>query len=368
MMGQNMFRTKRLSLLGGLCIAGIIALMGLESCHWGGVRVDIEAEAPKLLSQYGFFQGTLADLKPSEGVLPYDLNSPLFTDYAHKARFVWMPAGKAAVYNASETFDFPEGAVLIKNFYYPADFRQPQGKRRIMETRLLVRKEDSWDARTYVWNDDQSDAVFEQAGDMKPVEWIHTDGKVRKVNYTVPNKNQCKGCHIFGKTQLPIGPKARNLNKTYTYSDGAENQLTRWVKLGYLTGAPANPEAAPRLARFDDPSTGTVDQRARAWLEINCAHCHNPKGPGGTSGLNLLADNTDMEAWGICKHPVAAGRGSGNREFDIVPGKPDASILLYRLESNDPGEMMPELGRTVVHEEGVALIREWIASLNGKCD
>jgi uncharacterized repeat protein (TIGR03806 family) len=347
----------------GLVLAAVFA----SACSQG-IRLDPQAEPLPKLSEYGFFTGKLAALTPAQGVLPYDLNTPLFTDYAHKARFVWMPAGTSAQYNADETFEFPEGAVLIKNFYYPADFRKPEGERRVVETRLLVRAAEGWKAHTYVWNEEQTEANLEVAGEETVVNWVHYDGKPRKADYIVPNRNQCKGCHIYGKAQLPIGPKARNLNKTFAYADGTENQLVRWAKMGYLTGAPADPKLAPRLAVYDDPKTGTLDDRARAWLEINCAHCHNPKGPGGTSGLNLLASNRDETAFGFCKHPIAAGRGSGNLEVDIHPGKPEKSILLYRIASTDPGAMMPELGRTTVHEEGVALIREWIASLQGDCD
>lgn len=114
---------------------------------------------------------------------------------------------------------------------------------------------------------------------------------------------------------------------------------------------------------WNDPATGSLNDRARTWLDINCAHCHRPEGPASTSGLNLSVHEQSPAAWGVQKTPVAAGRGSGNRRYDIVPGHPDQSILLYRLESTDPGVMMPEVSRKVTHREGVALIREWIASL-----
>jgi mono/diheme cytochrome c family protein len=117
------------------------------------------------------------------------------------------------------------------------------------------------------------------------------------------------------------------------------------------------------LAIWNDPKTGTLDERARAYLEVNCAHCHNPKGPARTSALDLLASQTDPTLWGLHKPPVAAGRGTGGRKFDIVPGKPDESIMVFRMESTEPGVMMPELPRRMVDDEGVALIREWIAKM-----
>ena len=127
--------------------------------------------------------------------------------------------------------------------------------------------------------------------------------------------------------------------------------------------APAVPADAPKLPVWDDPATGTLDARARAWLEINCAHCHNPEGPARNSGLDLTAAQRNPTAFGIFKPPVAAGRGSGGREFDIVPGQPDRSILVYRIASTDAGIMMPELGKRLVHEEGLALVRQWIAAM-----
>jgi uncharacterized repeat protein (TIGR03806 family) len=160
----------------------------------------------------------------------------------------------------------------------------------------------------------------------------------------------------------PIGPKARHLNRDFAYREGTENQLIHWSRRGVLSGAPS-PAEAPRLAVWDDPHSGTLDARARAWLEINCAHCHNPEGPARNSGLDLMAAQRHPTAFGVLKPPVAAGIGSGGLAYDIVPGQPGQSILAYRIASTHPGVMMPELGKRLVHEEGVALIRQWIAAM-----
>jgi uncharacterized repeat protein (TIGR03806 family) len=198
------------------------------------------------------------------------------------------------------------------------------------------------------------------------VNWVHPSGKRYAIDYVIPNTNQCKGCHDLSKTVTPIGPKARNLNKDFDYPEGRFNQLAYWTKIGYLKGAPP-PAQAPKLAVWDDPASGTLDARARAYLEINCAHCHNPHGPANTTGLYLLAAQTDPMRLGLCKVPVSAGQGSGDLLFDVVQGKPEESILVHRMESNTPKIMMPELGRSMVHLEGLALIREWIASMHGGC-
>lgn len=350
-----------------LAIAAIVVLSSRCNQITGPVNVDVAGKAFQTLSEYNFFVGKMKELVPNDRVLPYELNTPLFTDYAHKARFVWMPEGTSAKYDDTQSFDFPVGTVLIKNFYYPNDFTDESKGRRIMETRLLVHTEKGWDARPYIWNTEQTEATLEVAGGKDHISWIHYDGSNKSTDYVIPNKNQCKGCHEFQGKLTPIGPKAKNLNKAFAYEDGTDNQLNKWTMVGYLTGAP-EVESAPRLAIWDDPSTGSIEDRARAWLDINCAHCHNADGPANTSGLLLNVEETDSASMGICKSPVAAGRGSGNLDFDILPGHPDSSIIVYRMASVDPGIMMPELGRKMVHEEGLALVREWIASMEqGAC-
>jgi hypothetical protein len=121
------------------------------------------------------------------------------------------------------------------------------------------------------------------------------------------------------------------------------------------------------LAVWDDPATGSIEARARAYIEINCAHCHNPQAAANTTGLYLTASETDPARLGVCKVPVAAGNGSGDLRFGVTPGKPEESILMRRVESVEPKVLMPELGRSVVHREGVALVRQWIDSLKGEC-
>lgn len=319
-------------------------------------------EPPDKLSAHGLFRGTGATQEPADGVVPYDINTPLFSDYAFKYRFVRLPPGTSAAYHETEPFAFPVGTVLVKTFAYPHDFTDPARGRRLIETRLLIHQPSGWVGLPYIWNDEQTEAALKVAGGARDISWIHTDGLRRSVNYLIPNVNQCKGCHENNRVQTPIGPRASQLNRVLNYPEGPENQLARWTRTGLLHGAPA-PEAAPRLPVWNDPATGSVQQRGRAWLEINCAHCHNPSGPARTSGLDLRASQLDPFSYGVGRAPVAAGRGTGGRLLDVVPGRPDESILQYRIESTDPGVMMPELGRRLVDHEGAALVREWIAGL-----
>jgi uncharacterized repeat protein (TIGR03806 family) len=314
------------------------------------------------LSEYHFFTGNMADLNPNDRVIPYDINSPLFSDYAEKVRFIWIPEGATGIYNDSTFFDLPVGTVLIKNFYYPDDFRVDSGPVRIIETRLLVHNENGWRGLPYIWNEAQTEAHLQLAGGEANIEFINKNGQPVQVNYLIPNTNQCQSCHFHYDKQVPIGPAARHLNKSFLYEDGRQNQLVKWAEAGYLEGIP-DPVHAPKMADYRNYESESIDNRARAYLDINCGHCHNPGGAANTSGLFLHVDEDNPTALGIMKPPVAAGKGSGGKSFSIVPGNPDDSILLYRMESTEPGILMPELGRTLVDEEGAALIREWIESL-----
>ena len=326
-----------------------------------GVQVDVNAPPFELLSQYHFFKGELSNLQPNVGVLPYDLNTPLFTDYAHKTRFVWMPTGTSASYVNEEVFEFPVGTVLIKNFYYLKNESLPTGKKRVMETRLLVRRHAAWEAHSYIWNKNQTEAKLDVVGDIIPISWTNAKGKKMQTDYIIPNKNQCKGCHSYKQKIMPIGPRSRNLNKDFAYEAGKQNQLEKWSAVGYLTGY--NPMGnIPKAAQWNNPND-SLHHRAMAYLDVNCGHCHNPDGPGGTSGLNLVYNAPMGINLGINKSPVAAGRATGGLDYSIVKGKPDSSILVYRMEATEPGVAMPELGRTMVHEEGVALIRQWIEEM-----
>jgi uncharacterized repeat protein (TIGR03806 family) len=315
--------------------------------------VSADANYKENLSDYGFFKGTLKDQIPTDGVVLYTLNSPLFSDYASKLRFVRLPEGKSVSYNPDSVLQFPVGTAIVKTFYYPFDERNPEKGRRLMETRVLLHEAKGWVALPYIWNKEQTDAVLEVAGGSDQVSWIDAAGKKQSFEYQVPNMNQCKGCHERSGEMTPIGPSVRQLN------DG--HQLQHWETAGLLKGLPK--DHIPALVNYSDASA-SLDDRVKAYLDINCAHCHNATGPARSSGLYLDWNSKDRTAYGFLKPPVAAGRGSGNLSYDIVPGKPEQSILHYRMASRDPGVMMPELGRQLTHHEGVELVRSWIQSIN----
>ncbi|TDQ15017.1 putative repeat protein (TIGR03806 family) [Algoriphagus boseongensis] len=312
------------------------------------------------LSTYGFFEGEMNLLSPSEEIIYYNPASSLFTDYAWKSRFIHFPEGTKANLVDGE-LEFPVGTILIKNFYYPTDFRKPENGRRIIETRLMIHETKGWQAYPYLWNEEQTDAVLKIVGAETEVSFIDYNGKEQVINYLVPNKNQCKSCHNKNEALAPIGVQIKHLNNTLDYGMEMENQLVHWAKLEKLEGFDS-PENHPSLINYEDKGQA-LDERAKAYLDINCSHCHRAEGPASTSGLFLTYDEKEPLKLGVNKTPVAAGKGAGSFKYDIVPGKADESILTHRMNSTEIGVAMPELGRTSIHKEGVELIREWINSM-----
>ncbi|MEO9599600.1 SO2930 family diheme c-type cytochrome [Parasphingorhabdus sp.] len=300
---------------------------------------------PRSLSDYRFFKDA-SGWQPNDRVVPYELNMPLFTDYADKYRYIYVPEGQQASAKGDGLLDFPVGSALIKSFGYELD-----GKPRLLETRVLLHRADGWLALPYVWNEDQTEAKLKVAGARIAVTFTDPSGQERSTSYAVPNKNQCKECHGLSDAVTPIGPKARNLTH--------DGQLADFARLGLIHRTPKVEYRVPTWGETSAP----LNDRARGYLDVNCAHCHNVNGSASNSGLFLTYEEKMPVRIGINKRPVAAGRGSGTHAFDIAPGDPDGSILIYRLNSLDPGVSMPEVGRSIVHDEGVALLSQWIAEM-----
>lgn len=315
------------------------------------------------LSSYRLFTD-LAAQTADPALVPFDLAVPLFADYTIKRRWLYLPPGTAAAWRDVDAFELPVGAMLVKSFAYLDDRRAPTGGRRLLETRVLVRQVGGWKAGAYVYRDDGRDAELAPTGDVLDATWIHDDGAARSNRYLVPDPNQCLNCHGEHLARMaPLGLKARHLNRPAL--DGAGDQLQRWIDAGVLTGAP-DPATWPRDPTIDD-AAAPLEDRARAWLDVSCAHCHNGTGAARTVGLDLSAGQLNREAIGVCKAPVAGGAAAGGRRYAIVPGQPDQSILVFRLESTDAALRMPALGRNLVDADGVALVRAWIAAMPGSC-
>ena len=327
------------------------------------VVFDIEAVPYQTLSEYNFFNENMSDLDPVYGVLPYDLLSPLFSDYAHKKRFIWMPDGASATYtNDHSVIDFPVGTVLIKNFYY--DDVLPDLATVIIETRIMIMKEEGWIFANYIWNEDQTEAYFDLSGGFSAFDFI-VNNETKSVNYRIPSESKCFTCHksIDAEVALPIGPKPQNLNKRIHYNDGYINQLQKWMEMGYLDSYPTD---IVSMVGWDDESQ-SLDLRVRSYLDINCAHCHNDSGHCDYRPVRFsFHESSDPINLGVCvdAHTV----------FDplityiVNPGDSDTSVLAARLTTTEQSLRMPLFGRTLKHDEGVELIEEWINSLNIICE
>ena len=311
------------------------------------------------LSEYNFFDGTLADFQPSRGVLPYDVITPLFSDYAKKSRFVWMPDSVKATYNGDHNIlSFQDGTVLIKNFYY--ENVQPQSAKRVIETRIIFMRNNQWEFAEYVWNDDQTEAYLDLSGSNTDVTFIDDSGTEHYIDYRIPSESECFTCHKLADQAILIGPKPQNLNADYAYTDGVKNQLEKWVEVGYLeNNYPANINTT---VAWDDPSQ-LLEDRVRSYLDMNCAHCHRDGSHCDYRPIRLAFEETLIpENIGLCVEPQTFIQPE--LTYIIAGGNPDRSTLYYRLNSVAVDNRMPLLGRTVVHEEGLQLIYEYINSLD----
>lgn len=330
---------------GALALTGSIAAQpGLEAAAAGQAAVNdaaVMGGLPRTLAEFGFFTDTQAQT-PAARVVPYRLNTPLYSDGAEKLRFIYLPDDVSASAAGEGLLRIPVGAALIKTFA----FGEGAG-RRLIETRVLLHRADGWVALPYLWNEEQTEARLAVAGARMDV--VTPRGEA--ISYRVPNKNQCKECHSLAGEVIPIGPKARNLSHDWLGEMVARDMLDRV------------PEGAGVMPVWEARADASAVDAARAYLDVNCAHCHQPSATASNSGLDLRWEQRDPAAIGIMKRPVAAGRGSGGLLFDIVPGQPEASILVHRMASVEPGVAMPELGKATVDPEGVEAVERWIARL-----
>lgn len=326
---------------------------------------DTGSDGTDTLSALGLFLDPVAQT-PADGVIPYDVISVLYADEAEKQRFVAIPPGSAATYDPMEFWDFPDGTKLIKTFYYSVDQRDPTLGRRLLETRIVEREAGIYTGRTYVWNDEQTEAVRVKVGQTISVQWIDPSGANQTLDYLVPDENQCKKCHSKDHVFQPLGPRTRQLNRDHDYGTSAapdvENQIDHLVSLGLVGGDVGNAADRYTLADPNDDNK-PIEQRTRSYLDANCSHCHRPGGEAGSTALDLRAETVDPFSLGSCRTPVAAGPGSGDLPYDIVPGDPDQSIIVYRMASTIAEIKMPQLPTKTSDAAGVALVSAWIQAM-----
>lgn len=326
------------------------------------VVFDINEVPYTALSTYQFFEGELNDLRPSYGVLAYDLNSGLFTDYAKKKRLIWMPSEvKASYVNDYTPFNFPVQTVLIKNFYY--NNVQPGNRSQILETRLMIKKDNGWIFANYVWNASQTEAFLSEDASIVPITWVLND-ETKQVDYKIPSAAECFTCHNKFGAPLPIGPKPQNINRDFLYAEGTKNQLEKWVEQGFLEAS--YPTSISSTVRWNDTAQ-PLDLRVRSYIDINCAHCHSEESYCEYRPMRFSFNTTNnLINMGVCVPPET---NINDALLNIIePLSPNESVVFFRMNSTLEEFRMPLLGRTIQHTEGIRLLEEWINSLTVTCD
>lgn len=329
------------------------------------VRVDLTQVPYAKLSDYHFFDGQMKDQKPALDVLIYEPASALFTDYAHKKRFVWMPKGTKAIYEGDgKVLNLPVGSAIIKNFYYDnVQNVTPVGSTRIIETRIMIRKATGWIFAEYVWNAAQTEAYLDMAGSNTTIEWKDENNVTRVVDsYRLPSDQQCMTCHKYNEQPIPIGIKPQNLNNNFTFSTGLKNQLAKWIEVGYLDNN--LPPTIVSTVDYKDTSK-SLDLRVRSYLDINCAHCHQTNSHCDYRPMRFaFSETSNLTNMGVCVDTQDMADFPPALSKIVNPTNINRSMLHYRLNTDNESYRMPLIGRTEIHTEGVALIEQWINSLS----
>ena len=327
------------------------------------VTVDLTLVPYSKLSDYKFFDGDIKELNPALNVVPYEPASSLFTDYASKKRFIWMPNGVKALYVAdNKILDFPIGTVLIKTFYYTTI--QPGNTTKLIETRLMIRKSDGWKFYEYLWNDEQTEANLVAGtdflnGSSKTITFKKPNGDDITTDYRIPSNGECFACHKINEIATPIGVKPQNLNHNIAYNGVSKKILQKLVEQGYLDNYPSSIVSTVDYHDTSQP----IDLRVRSYLDANCAHCHQDQARCYYRALRFPFSQTNVDAnMGICV--VAEEPIDASTQKIIQPANNASSVLHYRISTNVENQRMPLLGRTIIHDEGVALIEQWINTLH----
>jgi uncharacterized repeat protein (TIGR03806 family) len=326
-----------------------------------------DGEFPTLLSETGCFS-SLAPLRPAAGVVPYDVNHPLWSDGTRKGRFIKLPSGASINFSTETsgasrlgTLDFPEDTVLIKNFMIPV--RTATGTRnKLIETRFLVKRDGAFEGFTYRWNETETDATLLADAATRRVT-MQEPGRDIPLEYYYPSPSDCVRCHTNGAGQV-LGFQPRQLNKNAPAAV-TENQIRWLTRSGVFAPAtvPADLRSVGRLPAVDD-AAADLNSRARAYLEVNCAGCHNPATTAGQLPMDFRA-STPLSQIGVCNTAPRHGDLGVVGARGLLPGSPERSLVWLRLTSTDPEHRMPPLATSRVDDAGAALIRHWISGLRG---
>lgn len=288
------------------------------------------------LSKYKLYQGIASNLNPSEDFHLLELSSILFTDYAYKQRLIKLPEGTQITVSNSGGIEFPDGTILSKTFFYYNDDRDTSLGKQIIETRLLIKGNDTWNIASYEWNQNQTEAILSINGVDKQLSWINQNGQTKSTVYHVPSQNECMTCHQSNESLSPIGPSLLNLNRDIEYQGQNINQLEHLQDQGILSSVDiAN---IPTMVNYKDESE-SLEDRGRAYFAINCGHCHNPS----------AWDKPAERDFDFRHETTFSNTGIQNGKDKI-------------LEAIQDGEM-PFIGTTMLDEEGIGLLTAYLESL-----
>ena len=318
----------------------VVIYIGYTSFLLGDKEVYVENTATfkPFLSSYKMYKGNPNNLEPSSEYYEYELTSPLFTDYVKKQRLIKLPSGKKLTKIDDDLPDFPDGTIIAKTFYYENDELNPEAGRRVIETRILEKKNDVWNVAVYLWNEAQTDAELIKNGFETQVKWNDKAGVTQAINYQVPNHTACTTCHQINKEVIPIGPKLRMLNRMVTIDTVTINQLKHMHAIGILENV--DPASISQSSNYFDTSIALED-RGRAYLDINCAHCHRPGGVG-----------TNYAFW-----------VDFNLEYQVPFNESKINDHKASILEQMKTRKMPLIGTTVIDKGGMKLLTEYIKSL-----
>jgi uncharacterized repeat protein (TIGR03806 family) len=341
---------------------------------------------PRKLSESGLFDSVKGHRMKS-GVIPYSVNAPFWSDGAHKERFLALPAGERIVFKRTRGWDFPDKTVLIKSYALEEKEGDP-ASRKWIETRFLTKHAGEWYGYSYVWNEEQTDAVLVEAKGLDKPFTIATPSGPRQQVWHYPSRSECMVCHSRAQNFV-LGLCELQMNKDHDYGNGRiDNQLRTFERLGLLkvdwysevrdqvkdpVNKPQPGQREPRtstllhqppgkLKKLVNPYDKTQDLnlRARSWLHTNCSSCHVEAG-GGNAQMELEFTTSAEKMRVLDVKPV-------HQTFDlpdsrlIAPGSPERSVMLHRLGTRGTGQM-PPLSTNRVDAEGAELMREWCRSL-----
>ena len=360
-------------------IAGVIGLShavepaGLDNRAIIGAYLDgklpltASGNLPALLSETSTYSNTPARI-PHPGLIPYDVNSALWTDGSLKSRYIGLPYdgttnSPKVGFTPTGAWTFPNGTVFVKNFDLVVN--KQTGAIRRLETRLLVRLDDGGiRGATYKWQLGEADAQRIDSRTIEPIDVIQADGvTVVRQNWTYPSTNDCLTCHN-AKSGMVLGVKTAQLNGDLTYPSPGRlnNQLHTWHHLGMFDQPITDPPTLyARMVEVND-TTATMENRVKSYQDSNCSHCHRPPdsfGPSDGPLFDMRYDTPILAPEGFGRIPIVANSGNdGLVRRDIANSSiHDRDGRPYAVSNNG---RMPPLARNVVDQRILTLYSQWV--------